>query len=111
AEGGRGREVEGEWRGILANVAERWRESSSDAVRADLEAYMLEMPCPACKGQRLRPESLSVLVAGRSLGDVVELPVDAAVEFFSSIPTGRGKAGAIDPEIAGPILKEVVERL
>jgi excinuclease ABC subunit A len=111
AEGGRGREVEGEWRGILANVAERWRESSSDAVRTDLEAYMLEMPCPACHGQRLRPESLSVLVAGRSIGEVVEMPVDAAVEFFATIPTGRGKAGAIDPEIAGPILKEVIERL
>jgi len=111
AEGGRGREVEGEWQGILANVAQRWRESSSDAVRADLEEYMLEMPCPACEGQRLRPESLSVLVAGRSIGEVVALPVDAAVEFFRTIPTGRGKAGAIDPEIAGPILKEVVERL
>jgi excinuclease ABC subunit A len=69
------------------------------------------MPCPSCHGKRLRPESLSVLVAGRSIGDVVELPVDEAIEYFASIPTGRNKAGAVDPEIAGPILKEVVERL
>jgi excinuclease ABC subunit A len=111
AEGGRGREVEGEWEGILTNVARRWRESSSDTVRTDLEAYMIEMPCPTCHGRRLRPESLSVLVAGQSIGDVVHLPVDEAVKYFTGIPTGRGKAGAIDPEIAGPILKEVVERL
>ncbi len=111
AESGRSREVEGEWEGILANVARRWRESSSDSVRTDLEGYMVEMPCPACHGKRLRPESLSVLVAGRSIGDVVELPVDEAMEYFASIPTGRNRVGAVDPGIAGPILKEVVERL
>ncbi|MEZ4377715.1 MAG: excinuclease ABC subunit UvrA [Gemmatimonadales bacterium] len=93
------------------NVATRWRESSSDAVRADLEAYMIEQPCPGCAGRRLRAESLAVLVHGASIGDVVALPVDEAVAFFESVPTGRGMAGAIDPEIAGPILKEVIERL
>ncbi|MEO8479247.1 MAG: excinuclease ABC subunit UvrA [Gemmatimonadota bacterium] len=111
AEGGKGRVVEGEWEGILAHVANRWRESSSDAVRNELEAYMVEQPCPACHGDRLKPESLAVLIHGASIGKVVALPVDEAVAFFESIPTGRGKAGAIDPEIAGPILKEVVERL
>ncbi|HPF61323.1 MAG TPA: excinuclease ABC subunit UvrA [Gemmatimonadales bacterium] len=111
AEGGKGREVQGEWEGILTNVATRWRESSSDAVRADLEAYMIEQPCPGCAGRRLRAESLAVLVHGASIGDVVALPVDEAVAFFESVPTGRGMAGAIDPEIAGPILKEVIERL
>ena len=111
AEGGRGREVEGEWEGILANVQRRWRESSSDAVRADLEGFMVEQPCPACDGRRLKPESLSVLVHGKSIGDVVAMSVDEAIEWFSSIPTRRGQAGAVDPEIAAPILKEVVERL
>ncbi|HET9134215.1 MAG TPA: excinuclease ABC subunit UvrA, partial [Gemmatimonadales bacterium] len=111
AEGGRGREVEGPWDGILASVAARWRESSSDAVRTDLEQYMVEQPCPACHGKRLKAESLSVLVHGRSIGDIVDLSVDEAILFFESVPTMRGTAGAVDPEIAGPILKEVVERL
>jgi excinuclease ABC subunit A len=111
ADGGRGREVEGDWEGILANLSRRYRESSSDAVRQDLSGYMLEQPCPACHGKRLRRESLSVMVAGRSIGDVTELPVDDAVEFFQQIPVGRGKPGAVDPDIGGPILKEVVERL
>ncbi len=111
AEGGRGREVEGEWEGILTNVQRRWRESSSESVRSDLEGYMVEQPCPACHGKRLKPESLSVLVHGVSIGDVVALPVDGAIAYFSGIPTLRGAPGAVDPEIAGPILKEVVERL
>jgi excinuclease ABC subunit A len=76
---------------------------------------MIEQPCQTCGGKRLRPESLSVLVNGASIGDVVELPIERAVEFFESIPL-RGGAGAnggegLDPEIAGPILKEVVDRL
>src|SRR5262249_16429385 len=68
-------------------------------------------PCRACHGQRLKAESRSVRVAGKGIGDVVDLPVDRAVEFFQSIPILRGKVGAVDPEIAGPILKEVLDRL
>jgi len=111
ADGGRSKETEGEWEGILANVGRRWRESSSDSVRHDLEGYMVERPCIVCAGKRLKPESLSVLVGGESIGDVVALAVDAAIAFFEGIPVGRGRAGAVDPDIAGPILKEVVERL
>ncbi len=111
AEGGRGREIEGDWEGILANLSRRYRDTSSDAVRQDLEAYMVEQPCPACHGKRLRPESLSVLVAGKSIGDVVDFPIDQAVRFFEGVPVGRGIAGAADPEIALPILKEVIDRL
>jgi excinuclease ABC subunit A len=111
ADGGRGREIEGDWEGILANLSRRYQDTSSDAVRVDLEAYMVEQPCPACGGKRLRPESLAVLVAGRSIGDVVDLPIDRAVEFFEGVPVGRGVAGAVDPGVAGPILKEVIDRL
>ncbi|MGZ8690407.1 MAG: excinuclease ABC subunit UvrA, partial [Aeromicrobium sp.] len=111
ADGGKGREVEGEWEGILVHIERRWKESPSDSVRVDLEGYMIEQPCVACHGKRLKPESLSVLIHGQSIGDVVELPVEDATTFFESIPVGRATAGAIDPDIAGPILKEVVERL
>jgi excinuclease ABC subunit A len=111
AEGGKGREVEGEWEGILANLSRRYRESSSDTVRHDLEGYMIERPCPVCHGKRLRRESLAVMVGGRSIGDIVDLPIDDAITFFEGIPVGRGIGGAVDPDIAGPILKEVVERL
>ncbi len=111
-DGARGRaEYETEWEGILKNVQRRYHESASDAVRSQLEEFLVEMPCRACGGRRLKPESLSVLLAGRGIGDVVDLPVDDAVAFFDGIPVGRGLARGVDPEIAGPILKEIRDRL
>jgi len=70
------------------------------------------MPCRKCGGKRLRPESLAVMVHGRSIGDVVELPVDRAIEFFEGVPLREpGKIAGLDADIAGPILKEVRDRL
>ncbi len=106
-----GREYESEWEGVLANVQRRYRESSSDSARTSLEEYMVEQPCPACGGKRLKPESLAVLVHGRSIGDIVELPVSRALAFFESIPLRSGRRPGVDPDIAGPILKEVRDRL
>jgi excinuclease ABC subunit A len=99
------------WEGILRNVERRYRDTTSDAVREQLEAYMIERPCSTCNGRRLKPESLSVLVGGKSVGDLVEMSVAAALEFVEGLPIrGNGKPG-LDPEVAGPILKEVRDRL
>ncbi len=111
AEGSRAGEYQSEWEGVLKNIERRYRETTSDAVRAQLDEFMVEMPCAACGGKRLKPESLSVLIAGQSIGDVVDLSVDQALEFFESIPLGRGRAGGVDPEIAGPVVKEIAGRL
>ena len=100
------------WEGVLKHVERRYRETASDGVRAQLEEYMVEQACPACGGKRLRPESLAVLVGGRSLGDVVELSVGDALAFFEGLPLrGNGRPGGLDRDIAGPILKEVNDRL
>ena len=99
------------WEGILKNVERRFYETQSDAVRQQLGEFMVEMPCRTCHGRRLKPESLAVLVAGKSIGEVVDLSVDEAIRFFDAIPVGRSKAGSIDPDIGGPILKEVHDRL
>jgi excinuclease ABC subunit A len=102
---------ESAWQGVLKHVERRYQETQSDAVREQLTAYMVEQACPACGGRRLRPESLSVLVGGRGIGDVVTLPVSQALAFFESLPLrGNGRAG-LDPGVAGPILKEVNDRL
>jgi excinuclease ABC subunit A len=122
SDGARGRtEYESDWEGVLKNVERRYRESSSDAVRVGLEEFMIEQPCQTCGGKRLKAESLAVLVHGRSIGDVVDLPVERAIEFFESIPLrgrlggagagGNGSLPPVDAEIAGPILKEVTDRL
>jgi excinuclease ABC subunit A len=111
-DGAKGRgEFESEWEGVLRNVERRYRESSSDAIRTGLEEFMIEQPCQSCGGKRLKPESLSVLVHGRSIGDVVDLPVQRALDFFESIPLRTEHQAGLDPDIAGPILKEVGDRL
>ena len=67
------------WEGIIANVQRRYDETSSEPVRAELEAFMVAGPCPACLGKRLKPTSLAVTVHGSNLGEVVQLSVlDAA---------------------------------
>jgi len=104
------------WDGVVANVQRRFHETKSDAVRDQLAEFMSTLPCTACGGSRLRAESLSVTVAGKTLAQIVELPVGEALDFVKSTPL-EGDGRAIDgvrplsEPIAGPILKEVAERL
>jgi excinuclease ABC subunit A len=99
------------WEGVLANIERRYNDSTSDAVRMELEEYMISTPCDACHGRRLKPEALAVTIADKNIGEITELPVTDALRFFKSIPIrGNGKPG-LDREVAGPILKEVRERL
>ena len=95
------------WAGIVRDVEQRYRESSSDSVREALEEYMSTLPCGVCGGARLRPESLAVTVGGRSIGDVVAMPVSEALAFFEFADT----LPHVPRDIAAPILKEVRERL
>jgi excinuclease ABC subunit A len=99
------------WEGIIAQVQRRYDETSSDPIRLDLEAYMVAAPCPTCKGQRLRAESLAVTMHGRNIGEVVQLSVVDALEFFTSVPIRSAGHPGVDAGIAAPILKEVRERL
>ncbi|HEX4469460.1 MAG TPA: excinuclease ABC subunit UvrA [Gemmatimonadaceae bacterium] len=111
--GGDGGKKKGEfeWEGVLANIERRYAETDSDRIRSELEAYMVVVPCAECGGRRLKREALAVTVANRNIGELTELPVTEALEFFEQVPVrGNGRPG-IDPEIAGPILKEVRERL
>ena len=99
------------WEGILAHVQRRYNESSSDSVRTDLEAYMVAAPCPSCLGRRLRPASLAVTVHGRNVGDVVALSIADALTFFEDVPLRSPGHPGLEVGVAGPILKEVRERL
>jgi excinuclease ABC subunit A len=114
AAGGNGKKkkADASWEGILANVERRYEESDSDMVRMELEAFMLAVPCSECSGQRLKRESLAVTIDGRNIGTLVDLPITESLSFFDTVPVkGEGRVNGLDPEIAGPILKEVRERL
>jgi excinuclease ABC subunit A len=99
------------WEGVLTNVERRYEESDSDSVRIELQEFMVEVPCDECGGQRLKKETLAVTVHERSIGDVVELAITEALTFFESVPIRKDGKPGLDVEIAGPILKEVRERL
>ena len=104
-------EYKSAWEGVIANIERRYADTSSDAVRTELEAYMIEAPCRVCGGRRLRPESLAVTIGDRNIGEVGELSVVDALEFFGGIPVRSNGRPGLDPGIAGPILKEVRDRL
>ena len=99
------------WEGVLANVERRYEESDSDSVRAELEGFMVAHACPECAGRRLKKESLAVTVHGKNIGEVAEYPINDALDFFASVPLREHGRPGLDVGIAGPILKEVRERL
>ena len=108
------------WEGVIASIDRRYRETGSDHVRGQLESYMSVLPCRACEGTRLGPRSRAVTVGGRSIGQVIDLPISECLDFVRSLPVAgrlraegaeRAPGPALSAEIAGPILKEVEERL
>ena len=99
------------WEGILVSVQRRFSETESDIARQNLLEYMVERPCQACEGMRLKPESLAVTIHGKNLGEVGDYSIGEAQEFIDSVPVRSNGRPGLDPEIAAPILKEVRERL
>jgi len=99
------------WEGILRNIQRRYDDTDSDSVRLALDEFMIPSNCTSCGGRRLKPESLAVTLHGQNIGDVVQLSITEALAFFESVPLRSGSKAGVDVEIAGPILKEVRERL
>ncbi len=92
--------------GVLANVARRFTETSSDYVREQMEKYMAQRPCPTCNGYRLKEESLAVKVNDVHIGKVTELSIVEADQFFKTL-----RLSEKDTQIAELILREIAERL
>lgn len=92
--------------GLVNNLQRRYDETTSEWAKADIESLMREIPCDACKGKRLRRESLAVTVGGKNIDEVCNLSVTKAVKFFAGL-----KFGKKDSVIAEQILKEIFARL
>lgn len=94
--------------GVIPNLERRFRETDSEAMRAEISRYMSSQPCTACGGKRLKPESLAVKIGDRSIVDVAGMAVLAAVEWSARLPEFISERERV---IAGQILKEIRSRL
>ena len=104
---GGGRHYETTYEGVIPNLERRWRETDSDFVRRDIERFMRERDCYACKGARLKPAVLAVTVHDLNIVDVCDLSVDDALDLFNN------KLQLTEQEmmIARLVLKEIKSRL
>jgi excinuclease ABC subunit A len=101
-------EVNKTFEGVLPNLERRWRETDSSWVREELGRYQSETPCEACHGYRLKPEALAVKIAGLHVGEVSQLSIKHAKEWFEGLD---GQLTEKQMEIARRILKEITDRL
>ena len=97
---------EAAFEGIVNNVERRYKESSSELSRNELEKVMLESACPDCKGARLNPVSLAVTVGGIGIKEFCDMSVTDALAFLETL-----SFSSMQEKIAHPIIKEIKERL
>jgi excinuclease ABC subunit A len=97
---------DGGFEGVVAMLERRYRETESEDARQDIAVFMAERSCPACRGSRLRQESLGIKIAGRSIADVVGLTIKEAATFFTGLSLSTREA-----LIGRRVLKEIRERL
>jgi excinuclease ABC subunit A len=92
--------------GIIPNLERRYRQTESETVKEEIESFMTSIPCPVCKGKRLKKEALSFYIKGLNISDLTALTIQEAFEFFEKLelPPKEGL-------IAHQILKEIRSRL
>ncbi|WJR66619.1 excinuclease ABC subunit UvrA [Neorhizobium sp. CSC1952] len=108
ADGARSYKTVKNFEGIVPNLERRWKETDSAWAREDIERYMSAAPCPACNGYRLKPEALAVKINKLHIGEVTDMSIKAARDWFEVLPA---ELNAKQNEIAVRILKEIRERL
>lgn len=102
-----GREYDSTYEGVIPNLERRYKETDSEFMRKDIERFMRERECHACRGARLKPVVLAVTIHGMSIMDVTSLGVDQALSLFSQ----DIKLDEQERHIAAQIIKEIVARL
>ncbi|MBO5210568.1 MAG: excinuclease ABC subunit UvrA [Clostridia bacterium] len=96
----------GEFEGVINNLERRYKSTTSDYSRNEIEALMSESPCEVCGGRRLKPEFLAVTVGGINIMDFCDMSIDDELKFINELSFGQR-----DGMIAKPIIKEIRERL
>ena len=94
------------WEGIIPNLARRYRETSSDYTKMEIERYMTISPCNTCNGNRLKKEALAVKINGKNIAQLTEMSVANLYEFIDGLTFDATKT-----LISAPIIKEIKTRL
>ena len=103
---GRERAYYAQFEGVRAYIERRHREAESDTSRERFEGFMREVPCPTCRGSRLKPVSMAVLLGGKNIAEICALPINESAEFLAHLDlTSRER------QIGERVLKEIQERL
>jgi excinuclease ABC subunit A len=108
---GQRRSYEYEWEGIVPWLERQHRDTTSEFIRADIEKYMSERPCPVCNGRKLKPEALAVTILGKNIVDVTALTVSEALDWVTGLEREKGGLKSRDRQIAKQVLKEIRTRL
>jgi len=96
-----------DYEGIVKNLERRYHGTNSEARKDEIKAkYMTEKICKTCKGKKLRPEVLAVLINGKNIIDITEMSIEKAIDYFEKLKLNDKEA-----KIAKEILKEIKERL
>lgn len=103
---GQVREAAVAFEGVIPNLQRRHMETSSDYIREQIEGFMSQKPCPVCKGQRLRPESLAVKVGDQNISELTDLSISDAHSFMDGLDLTER-----EETIANLIIKEIKARL
>jgi excinuclease ABC subunit A len=97
-----------DFEGVISNLERRWKESTSDFAKQEIEKYMHHSICKTCKGKRLKQEALSILIDNKNISDVSSLTIEDALKYFEEL---KNKLNPNEKTIATPILKEIISRL
>ncbi len=96
----------GAFEGVIPNLERRFKETESEFIKTEINRYMSESPCPACKGARLKPESLAVKISGKNIAEVTAFSVKALANFLNDL-----KLTVTEKRIAEQVVKEIKSRL
>ncbi len=111
ASGGHTNKWDTTFEGVVPNLTRRYKDTDSDYIRAEIEKYMSATPCRACKGSRLKPESLAVTVAGKNVVQVTRMDVREARDWVEQLAGPKTPLNEREQVIARQILKEIRARL
>ncbi len=108
---GRTQTYDTKFEGVVTNLQRRYKETDSEYIRAEIEKYMGSVPCPECKGRRLRKEALGVLIDGKPIVEVTNLSITKAKAWFDRLAAPDTPLNTREQTIAYQILKEIRGRL